>query len=326
MGTTYPSGAIDLGVLRAGPLVGMDSQTILVAPISNEEIRWVVFDIGDERAPGLDGFTVAFFKANLDIVRGDVVRAVREFYSTGRLLRQLNHTIIALIPKTDRDPGVGDFRPIACANVVYKIITKILAKRMETLLPSLIDRSQGAFVRGRSLVDYVFLPQEIVRGYSVTRTSARYMLMVDLRKAYDTVSWEFLGDVLRGLDFPEGEYLLCGHFDGLFISFGELFRSCASALWSLHSDTESLWVHGNYLKGVSISDYVKRRKDSLLMRSLCDLRDTLVAAYVGRAEAIEVFESMSSVPSPDIVVLCYLEDCLLALGLSGWFGPFSPTR
>ncbi|GAA0170046.1 hypothetical protein LIER_24394 [Lithospermum erythrorhizon] len=45
-------------------------------------------------------------------------------------------------------------------------------------------------------------------------------------------------------------------------------------------------VHGNYLKGVSIWDYVKRRKDSLLMRSLCDLRDTLVAVYGGRAEAI----------------------------------------
>ncbi|GAA0150922.1 hypothetical protein LIER_09755 [Lithospermum erythrorhizon] len=99
--------------------------------------------MGDERAPGPDGFTAAFFKAHWDTVREDVVRAVREFYSTGRLLR-----------------------------------------------------SEGAFVRGRSLVDDVFLAQEIVRGYSVTRSSARYMLVVDLRKAYDTVSWEFLGAVL----------------------------------------------------------------------------------------------------------------------------------
>ncbi|GAA0167130.1 hypothetical protein LIER_22132 [Lithospermum erythrorhizon] len=157
----------------------MDFQTILAAPVSNEEIRWALFDIGDERAPGPDGFTASFFKANWDTVREDVVRAVREFYTTGRLLRQLNHTIIALIPKTDRDPGVGDFRPIGCANVVYKIITKILAKRMEVLLHTFIDRSQGAFVCGRNLVDDLFLAQEIVRGYNVTRTFARCMVMVE---------------------------------------------------------------------------------------------------------------------------------------------------
>ncbi|GAA0148410.1 hypothetical protein LIER_42998 [Lithospermum erythrorhizon] len=159
MGTASSSGPIDLDVLRAGPLIGTDFQTSLAVPVSDEEIRWVLFDIGDEQAPGPDGFTSAFFKANWDTVRGDVI-------------------------------GLS-------------IITKILAKCMEALLPILIDRSPGEFVRGRSLVDDVFLAQEIVRGYSATRTFARCMLMVDLRKAYDTVSWEFLGTVLRGLDFPE---------------------------------------------------------------------------------------------------------------------------
>ncbi|GAA0148411.1 hypothetical protein LIER_42999 [Lithospermum erythrorhizon] len=64
----------------------------------------------------------------------------------------------------------------------------------------------------------------------------------------------------------------------------------ASALWALRSHPESLWVqwvHGHYLKGVYIWDYVKGRRDSLLMRSLCDLRDTLATAYGGRGEAIE---------------------------------------
>ncbi|GAA0150921.1 hypothetical protein LIER_09754 [Lithospermum erythrorhizon] len=67
----------------------------------------------------------------------------------------------------------------------------------------------------------------------------------------------------------------------------------ACALWSLHSDAEFLWVrwvHGHYLNGVSIWDYVKRRRDFLLMRSLCDLRDTLVVAYGGRDEAIAGLE------------------------------------
>ncbi|GAA0160519.1 hypothetical protein LIER_17058 [Lithospermum erythrorhizon] len=73
MGTAYPSSPIDLDVLRAGPLVGLDFQTSLAAPVSDEEIRWALFDMGDERAPGPDGFTAAFFKANWDTVREDVV-------------------------------------------------------------------------------------------------------------------------------------------------------------------------------------------------------------------------------------------------------------
>ncbi|GAA0184622.1 hypothetical protein LIER_31910 [Lithospermum erythrorhizon] len=108
METAYPSTSIDLDVLRAGLLVGTDSQTVLVAPIFYDEVGWAMFDIGDERAPGPDGFTGAFFKTNWDTVREDVVRAVREFNTTGRLLRQLNHTIIALIPKTYLYPGVGE--------------------------------------------------------------------------------------------------------------------------------------------------------------------------------------------------------------------------
>ncbi|CAH9141489.1 unnamed protein product [Cuscuta epithymum] len=110
--------------------------------------------------------------------------------------------VIALIPKTNHSPKVSDYRPISCTNVLYKIITKILAARIISCLPGLIDLAQGAFVDGRLMFDNIFLAKKLVRGYMRKRISPRCMIKVDLRKAYDTISWSFLDNVLRGLGFP----------------------------------------------------------------------------------------------------------------------------
>ncbi|KAL0423087.1 UNVERIFIED_CONTAM: Retrovirus-related Pol polyprotein from type-2 retrotransposable element R2DM [Sesamum radiatum] len=118
------------------------------------------------------------------------------------MLRQLNHTIIALVPKSEHSPSVADYRPISCCNVIYKVITKIIADRLSPALEKLIDSSQAAFVGGRNITDNIFLAQEMVRQYSRKRISPRCTINVDLRKAFDSVSWTFLSRVLHGHDFP----------------------------------------------------------------------------------------------------------------------------
>ncbi|KAL0293555.1 UNVERIFIED_CONTAM: Retrovirus-related Pol polyprotein from type-2 retrotransposable element R2DM, partial [Sesamum calycinum] len=113
---------------------------------------------------------------------------------------ELNHSIIALVPKSDHCPTVADYRPISCCNVIYKAITKIIADRL--LLEHLTDRCQAAFVGGRSITDNIFLAQEMVRQYTRKRISPRCTINVDLRKAFDSVSWTFLSQVLNGYGFP----------------------------------------------------------------------------------------------------------------------------
>ncbi|KAL0329452.1 UNVERIFIED_CONTAM: Retrovirus-related Pol polyprotein from type-2 retrotransposable element R2DM [Sesamum radiatum] len=112
------------------------------------------------------------------------------------------HTIIALVPKSEHSPSVADYRPISCCNVIYKVITKIIADRLSPALMQLIDRSQAAFVGGRNITDNIFLAQEMVRQYSRKRISPRCTINVDLRKAFDSVSWTFLSRVLHGYGFP----------------------------------------------------------------------------------------------------------------------------
>ncbi|KAL0407657.1 UNVERIFIED_CONTAM: hypothetical protein Sradi_1700100 [Sesamum radiatum] len=81
---------------------------------------------------------------------------------SGWILRQLNHTIIALVPKSEHSNSVADYRPLSCCNVIYKVITKIIPDCLSTALEHLIDSSQAAFVGGQNITN-IFLTQEMVR-------------------------------------------------------------------------------------------------------------------------------------------------------------------
>ncbi|CAH9110833.1 unnamed protein product [Cuscuta europaea] len=137
------------------------------------------------------------------MIQWDVTRATKEFFNSGKMLKQLKYTVIALIPKTSHSPMVSDYRPISCTNVLYKIITKIIVARLSPTLSGLINKAQGAFVDGRLMFDNIFLAHELVRGYNRKQISPRCMIKVDLRKAYDTISWDFLANVLRGVGYPD---------------------------------------------------------------------------------------------------------------------------
>ncbi|KAL0302255.1 UNVERIFIED_CONTAM: hypothetical protein Sangu_3110900 [Sesamum angustifolium] len=163
--------------------------------VTPAEVKTAVFQISDNKAPGPDGYTSCFFKKAWNIVGDLVCRAVMDFFRSGRMLRQLNHTIIALVPKSEHSPSVADYRPISCCNVIYKVITKIIADRLSPALMQLVDSSQAAFVGGRNITDNIFLAQEMVRQYSRKRISPRCTINVDLRKAFDSVSWTFLSRV-----------------------------------------------------------------------------------------------------------------------------------
>ncbi|KAL0310172.1 UNVERIFIED_CONTAM: hypothetical protein Scaly_2954200 [Sesamum calycinum] len=184
-------------------LISDEEATKITAPVQRHEIKEALFDINEDSAPGPDGFSSCFFKATWAVVGEDVCHAVMEFFNHGRLLKQLNATLITLIPKVQMPTKVGDFRPISCCNVVYKIITKIMVKRMQLVLEKLIDNCQNAFVPGRSIADNVLLAQELLSGYNQKKLPPRCTIKVDLQKAYDMVDWDYLLAVLHLFKFPD---------------------------------------------------------------------------------------------------------------------------
>lgn len=128
--------------------------------------------------------------------------AVHEFFKNGRILKQLNHVDISIIPKSKHAASPNELRPVSCCNVVYKTITKLLANRIAPLIPKLIDPTQGAFIEERLMNENILLALQLVRIYGRTSCTPRCMMMVDIRKAFDTLSWDFLHNILLGLGFP----------------------------------------------------------------------------------------------------------------------------
>ncbi|GJZ33098.1 RNA-directed DNA polymerase, eukaryota, reverse transcriptase zinc-binding domain protein [Tanacetum coccineum] len=175
----------------------------MVRDISDSEIKNAMFGIEDSKAPGLDGYTACFYKSAWSIVEKEISQAVKEFFSNGKLLGEVNATIISLVPKIPTPDKVSDFRPIACCNVLYKCISKILTSRIKDVLGKLVGENQSAFIEGRQITDNILLSQELFKGYNRKQKIKIVAFKIDLQKAYDTISWDFLREILVMFGFPK---------------------------------------------------------------------------------------------------------------------------
>lgn len=96
-----------------------------------------------------------------------------------------------------------DYRPISCCNVIYKVISKIIANRLKDILPQFVAANQSAFVSERLLIENILLATKIVNDYHKESISSRCTIKIDISKAFDSVQWSFLLNVLNSLNFPQ---------------------------------------------------------------------------------------------------------------------------
>jgi hypothetical protein len=183
-------------------LVSNNINSNLLKPIVLEELEKVVFGMKKGKAPGPDGFPIEFFQEFWEMIKFDLLEVFQESYQNKQMLKSLNATFLALIPKKDRANSLDQFRPIALCNVTYKIITKLIAERLKPYLASLISEEQGGFVSGRQILDGVVIASEAIHSMAMSKEKAMF-IKLDLAKAYDRVSWEFLDQVLVAFIFDK---------------------------------------------------------------------------------------------------------------------------
>jgi hypothetical protein len=115
---------------------------------------------------------VEFFLAFFDILGDDILEMVEESRRKGRVTGALNATFLALIPKSDNPGSFGEYRPIALCNLVYKIITKIIATRIKSFLSFGISKEQFGFLEGRKITDAIGIVQEALHSIKVKNIKA----------------------------------------------------------------------------------------------------------------------------------------------------------
>ncbi|KAL4322009.1 hypothetical protein AHAS_Ahas14G0167600 [Arachis hypogaea] len=176
-----------------------EAEALEVLPLV-EEVKEAVWDCESSKAPGSDGYNMNFVKKCWNEIGTEFTTVVMAFFETARLPADSNITWVALAPKFVGAKEIKDLKPISMVGCVYKVISKLLTRRMRSVMLGLVGESQSAFVKGRKIHDRALITCETVQWLK-QKKKASAIIKFDFQKAYDRVKWCFVDTVLEKLGF-----------------------------------------------------------------------------------------------------------------------------
>ncbi|RVW55159.1 LINE-1 reverse transcriptase-like [Vitis vinifera] len=195
-----PGWKADIGGLLLNQISPSEADGIEV-PFSETEIFTALMGMNGDKAPGPDGFTIAFWQNSWETVKEDLLGLFKEFHDQNSFIKSLNHTFLVLIPK--KGGGVedlGDYRPISLLGGLYKLLAKVLANRLKKVIGKVISPDQNAFVKGRQILDGSLIANEVIDSWQ-KRGEKGIVCKLDIEKAYDSINWQFLLKVMQKMGF-----------------------------------------------------------------------------------------------------------------------------
>ncbi|XP_075103645.1 uncharacterized protein LOC142178218 [Nicotiana tabacum] len=198
-----PQHGINHNVLSCIPKCLTEDENAMLSELPDElEFMNVVFSLSADSTAEPYRYNGIFFQHYWEIIKKDVVDFVLEFFKGKELTRFYSHTCLVLIPKVESPTSFSELRPISLSNFTTKIISKILAERVNPLLPKPISDNQSSFFKGR-LTENILLAQEIIQNITKTNIRGNMVINLDMAKAYDRISWSFLVEVFKRFGFEE---------------------------------------------------------------------------------------------------------------------------
>ena len=179
--------------------------TNLSCIFTKDEVVKALQQIHPAIASGPDGMSAIFYHKYWNIVGPNVLNMVLNVLNSNLSMFEINKTNISLIPKTNHPTKMTKFRPISLCNVVYKLISKVLANHFKAILPNIITKNQSAFTYDRLIADNVLVAFELMH-YLNHKKEGKYSyisIKLDMSKAFDRVKWAFIKGVMEKLGFSQ---------------------------------------------------------------------------------------------------------------------------
>lgn len=153
-------------------LVSREDNYNLNRLVTEEKVKEVIKEMHNRKAPGPNGFNVDLFKTCWETIKQDILDVVEDSRKSRTVLRALNESFIALIPKPEKSMTPNRLRPIALCNVVYKIISKVISNRLKPLLPMLVSEEQTRYVEGRQILNNIFQAHKVVHSLKTNKKAS----------------------------------------------------------------------------------------------------------------------------------------------------------
>ena len=183
-------------------LVTQEQNDALLRPFTIEEVYQALQDTPKSKDPGPEGFTSDFFHYCWPMIRTEVWEILEDSRTTGEVLRAFNATFLALIPKEGQANKPKQYRPIALCNVIYKLLTKVIARRLKPILLNIISPEKTGYVEGRQILDSIILAHEVIHSLQKTKTPGM-LLKLYISKAFDKLSWDYMKAMLIAFGFDQ---------------------------------------------------------------------------------------------------------------------------
>lgn len=164
--------------------LSLQNQRSLELLILIDEIKNTVWCCGNDKAPEPDGLTFKIIKDNWDLMSGDIVNFYRHFEHHASLASGCNSTFITLIPKVTYPFTLSDYRPISLIGCMYKIVAKILAVRLKSVIGSVVSEAQFAFIPRRNILDGSLVINELF-SWAKQFKQKIFLFKTDFEKAFD---------------------------------------------------------------------------------------------------------------------------------------------